>query len=231
MSMSAIYTPVPAVLQQPGTLEDILLGAQHLLSVDSVLFPDTHPLLILAVHGGHLSRRRRYGNRSELSVSNPEALRRWLNLVWIPLQQAAIEKDAEAFFSAEVSLLCMDTSQLARHVSGCTLWASLAALHFMDEEGRSSPPAEHAFGMALRIGTRLMAAEHSGKYRPASVWKAGFSASADTADEAEIFSPAWLEAFTHRAERVFTCAHRRLGTTNPLLPSGGTTRHIPGGAQ
>lgn len=231
MNMPAIFSSVPGILQQPGTLQDIILGAQYLLSVDSVLVPNTHPLLLLVVNGGHISRLRRARSQSEISVINPEALRRWLNLVWFPLQQAALENDTEAYFSAEVSLLCTGSELQGPHVSGCMLWASLAALHFAEAGSRYSKPADHIFRVALRAGAYLMSAEHTDGYRPVSEWRAALLPASDTLQEADIFAPGWLDAFMHRAERVFTCAHRRLGTTYPLLSVRTSARFVQGGPQ
>lgn len=88
MNTPATFFPIPAALQQPHLLDDILAASQHVLSTGSVVVPDIHPLSLPAVHGLYLSRRRMPDDRCELTATNPEAFRQWLNHVWFTLKFA-----------------------------------------------------------------------------------------------------------------------------------------------
>lgn len=222
MNTPATFFPIPAALQQPHLLDDILAASQHVLSTGSVVVPDIHPLSLLAVHGLYLSRRRMPDDRCELTATNPEAFRQWLNHVWFPLQHAALEKDPEAFFSAEVSLLAAASEQQASPVLCGMIWASLAALHFTNMPSGPATPI-HAFRMARRVSDYLLPVEHAGERLPLSLRKSlGFPDSGAGSD-VDVLTPGWLAGFILRSERVFTCFHRQSGTTISALPAGASS--------
>lgn len=219
------YSPVPAVLQSPESLDTLLRVYQRLLATGTAHLPADHPAALWAVHGGFLSRRFLSATTTEISTTEPEALRQWLNRVWCPLHQAAVENDAAAFFCAEVNLLATElqkTDLSSPDSAGCMAWASLTGLDFLPSLPESHRP--YPFRMALTVSRHLAAPGRPGATRrPLAEWRAVLFPAALTLKEAEMFPPGWLDAFICRAERVFTCARRQTGFSDarmPALPAG-----------
>lgn len=225
MNNVTAFSSIPAMLQQPESLATIFRVYHKMLAAGAACLPVGHTAALWAVHGGFLSRRFISATTTEISTGDSDALRQWLNGVWCPLHQAALENDAEAFFCAEVNLLKteLQKSDLQSPYSpGCMSWASLTGLDFISSLPESHRP--YPFRMGLLVSRHLAASvQPDGKRRTMPEWREMIFPSSLTLKESEILPPGWLDAFIRRAERVFTSARRQAGlsdTRMPALPAG-----------
>lgn len=220
MNQSATFSSVPGILRQSRLLEDILSASQHALSHGAVKLQGGHPLSLLAVNGRFVSRQHLPCGGLELTVTHPEALCEWLNGIWFPLQQAALENDAEAFYCAEVHLLKTELKKadpMSVSLLGCELWASLTGLDFISSLPDSYQPLP--FRMALQVSRHLVqSVRPDSKLRTMQEWRE-IIFTASTLREEAVFPPGWLEGFLRRAERIFTSAGFQAEFIDSRLPS------------
>ncbi|HBP4332674.1 hypothetical protein MLN78_08220 [Escherichia coli] len=225
MNNVTTFSSIAAELQQPESLITILRVYHKMLAAGTARLPVGHLAALCAVHGGILSRRFISATATEISTGEPDALRQWLNSVWCPLHQAALENDAEAFFCAEVNLLKTElkkTDLQSLHSLGCISWASLTGLDLISS--LPEPLRAYPFRVGVLVSRLLTtSAQPGGKRRTMAEWREITFPSSLTLQESELLPHGWLDLFICRAERVFTSACRQAGlsdTKMSTLPAG-----------